>query len=84
MKCLKINNKMENEIKRIDIKEFREKGYLQEINRRFLLEEIDDAIEIIKSSVDCWSVEKEGVEWQPLIKSLEDEGGKIMGESADE
>lgn len=27
---------MENEIKRIDIKEFREKGYLQEINRRFL------------------------------------------------
>ena len=27
---------MENKIKKIDIKEFREKGYLQEINRRFL------------------------------------------------
>jgi hypothetical protein len=27
---------MENEIKRIDIKEFRSKGYLQEVNRRFL------------------------------------------------
>jgi len=25
-----------NDIKRIDIKEFREKGYLQELNRRFL------------------------------------------------
>jgi hypothetical protein len=27
---------MENEIKKINIKEFREKGYLQELNRRFL------------------------------------------------
>jgi len=27
---------MSKEIKRIDIKEFREKGYLQELNRRFL------------------------------------------------
>lgn len=27
---------MTNEIKRIDAKEFREKGYLQELNRRFL------------------------------------------------
>ena len=27
---------MEDKIKRIDIKEFREKGYLQEVNRRFL------------------------------------------------
>lgn len=27
---------MQEEIKRIDIKEFREKGYLQELNRRFL------------------------------------------------
>lgn len=27
---------MENNTKRIDIKEFREKGYLQELNRRFL------------------------------------------------
>ena len=27
---------MEDKIKRIDIKEFREKGYLQELNRRFL------------------------------------------------
>ena len=27
---------MENKIKRIDIKEFREKGYLQEVNRNFL------------------------------------------------
>jgi len=26
---------MKKEIKRIDIKEFREKGYLQEVNRRF-------------------------------------------------
>ena len=26
---------MKEEIKRIDIKEFREKGYLQEVNRRF-------------------------------------------------
>ena len=27
---------MEDKIKRIDVKEFREKGYLQELNRRFL------------------------------------------------
>jgi len=27
---------MEDKIKKIDIKEFREKGYLQELNRRFL------------------------------------------------
>lgn len=27
---------MKDEIKRMDIKEFRDKGYLQEINRRFL------------------------------------------------
>jgi len=27
---------MENNIKKIDIKEFREKGYLQELNRNFL------------------------------------------------
>lgn len=27
---------MKNKIKKIDIKEFREKGYLQELNRRFL------------------------------------------------
>ena len=27
---------MKKEIKKIDIKEFREKGYLQELNRRFL------------------------------------------------
>jgi len=31
-----LKKKMENDIKRIDIKEFREKGYLQELNRRFL------------------------------------------------
>jgi hypothetical protein len=27
---------MEKEIKRMDVKEFREKGYLQELNRKFL------------------------------------------------
>jgi hypothetical protein len=29
-------NKMSEEVKRIKIKEFREKGYLQELNRQFL------------------------------------------------
>ena len=31
-----MNLDMKNKIKRINIKEFREKGYLQELNRRFL------------------------------------------------
>ena len=33
-KAKKLN--IDNKIKRIDIKEFRESGYLQEVNRRFL------------------------------------------------
>jgi hypothetical protein len=36
-----------NDIKRIDIKEFREKGYLQELNRRFL-HPLGLALEIIQ------------------------------------
>lgn len=36
-----------SEIKRIDIKEFREKGYLQEVNRQFL-HPLGLALEIIK------------------------------------
>lgn len=37
---------MEKEIKRIDIKEFREKGYIQELNRRFL-HPLGMAIEVV-------------------------------------
>lgn len=52
---------MTNEIKKMDIKEFREKGYLQEINRRFLhplglaLEIVidDDGTERLGSIWDC-------------------------------
>lgn len=40
---------MEKEIKRIDIKEFREKGYLQELNRQFL-HPLGLALEIIQDS----------------------------------
>lgn len=40
---------MEKEIKRIDIKEFREKGYLQELNRRFL-HPLGLALEIVQES----------------------------------
>lgn len=47
-----------NEIKRIDIKEFREKGYLQEINRRFL-HPLGLALEVIVED----SVEKLGGIW---------------------
>jgi hypothetical protein len=38
---------MSNNIKRIDIKEFREKGYLQELNRRFL-HPLGLALEIVR------------------------------------
>jgi hypothetical protein len=38
---------MKEEIKRIDIKEFREKGYLQEVNRRFF-HPLGLALEIIQ------------------------------------
>ena len=59
---------MENEIKRIDIKEFREKGYLQELNRRFLhplglaLEVIvnDDGTEVLGGVWD-YRDDKEGI-----------------------
>jgi hypothetical protein len=59
---------MENKIKRIDIKEFREKGYLQELNRRFLhplglaLEIVvnDDGTEILGGIWD-YREEKEGI-----------------------
>ena len=40
-----------SEIKRIDIKEFREKGYLQELNRRFL-HPLGLALEVIVNDVD--------------------------------
>lgn len=50
---------MEDKIKRIDIKEFREKGYLQELNRRFL-HPLGLALEI---SVDDDGSEKLGGIW---------------------
>lgn len=50
---------MEDKIKRIDIKEFREKGYLQELNRRFL-HPLGLALEI---SIDDDSNEKLGGIW---------------------
>lgn len=50
---------MEKEIKRIDIKEFREKGYLQELNRRFL-HPLGMALEII---IDDNGAEKLGGIW---------------------
>lgn len=50
---------MENKIKRIDIKEFREKGYLQELNRRFL-HPLGLGLEII---IDDNGVEKLGGIW---------------------
>ena len=50
---------MEDKIKRIDIKEFREKGYLQELNRRFL-HPLGLALEI---SIDDDGNEKLGGVW---------------------
>lgn len=50
---------MEDEIKRIDVKEFREKGYLQELNRRFL-HPLGLALEI---SIDDDGNEKLGGVW---------------------
>lgn len=50
---------MEDKIKRIDIKEFREKGYLQELNRRFL-HPLGLALEII---IDDNGNEKLGGIW---------------------
>lgn len=50
---------MENNIKRIEIKEFREKGYLQELNRRFL-HPLGLALEII---LDDDGTEKLGGVW---------------------
>lgn len=50
---------MKNKIKRIDIKEFREKGYLQELNRRFL-HPLGLALEIV---VDENGTEKLGGIW---------------------
>lgn len=47
------------EIKRIDIKEFREKGYLQELNRRFL-HPLGLALEVI---IDNDGTEKLGGVW---------------------
>jgi hypothetical protein len=40
---------MENEIKKIDIKEFRENGYLQELNRQFL-HPLGLALEVVQDS----------------------------------
>lgn len=50
---------MEDKIKRIEIKEFREKGYLQELNRRFL-HPLGLALEII---VNDDGTEKLGGVW---------------------
>lgn len=51
---------MENDkIKRIDIKEFREKGYLQELNRRFL-HPLGLALEI---TIDSFGTENLGGIW---------------------
>lgn len=50
---------MEGKIKRIDIKEFREKGYLQELNRRFL-HPLGLALEIL---IDDSGNEKLGGVW---------------------
>lgn len=50
---------MEKEIKRIDIKEFREKGYLQELNRRFL-HPLGMALEVV---IDDNGKEKLGGIW---------------------
>lgn len=47
------------DIKRIDIKEFREKGYLQELNRRFL-HPLGLALEVI---IDDEGMEKLGGVW---------------------
>jgi len=58
---------MEKQIKRIDIREFREKGYLQELNRRFL-HPLGMALEVV---VDENGNEKLGGIWD----SREDEEG---------
>ena len=50
---------MEKQTKRIDIKEFREKGYLQELNRRFL-HPLGMALEVV---VDNSGEEKLGGIW---------------------
>lgn len=58
-KCNLNNINMEDKIKRIGIKEFREKGYLQELNRRFL-HPLGLALEVI---VNDEGIEKLGGVW---------------------
>lgn len=62
---------MEDNIKRIDIKEFREFGYLQELNRRFL-HPLGLALEV---TVDKDGVEKLGGIWD----YRDDEEGILYG-----
>ena len=73
---------MEKEVKRIEIKEFREKGYLQELNRRFLhplglaLEvKVDDetGVETLSGVWDCRD-EDEGIFY--AIKDSDEERQK--------
>jgi hypothetical protein len=69
---------MEDKVKRIEIKEFREKGYLQELNRRFLhplglaLEIIlnDDGTEKLGGVWD-YREEKEGIYYDISNADLE-------------
>jgi len=69
---------MEDQIKKIDIKEFREKGYLQELNRRFLhplglaLEvSIDDDGNEKISGIWDYREDKEGIYYDIANASLE-------------
>ena len=77
MKLKKLKKKI-MEIKKIDIKEFREKGYLQELNRRFLhplglaLEVIikDDGSENLGDILD-YRQDKEGIYYDIKNSELE-------------
>ena len=75
---------MENNVKRIEIKEFREKGYLQELNRNFLhplglaLEVVidDDGNESLGGVWDCRN-DKEGI-YYDIKNSNKERKNKFM------
>lgn len=79
---------MEREVKYIDIKEFREKGYLQELNRRFLhplglaLEiQIDDNGEESLKGIWDFRDDKEGIHFD--FKNRTEESQDIMIQKMD-
>lgn len=67
-------------VKRMDIKEFRDKGYLQELNRKFL-HPLGLALEVI---IDNMGEKNESVKLGGIWDYREDEEGIIFSDDIDE